>query len=166
MKKEMLNKILNSGGLLCGGFVRDYLIRGEDYNDIDFYFEENIPDIFNNWKSNGRARVNQINGITYHIVEMNPQSDLSCNLFCFNGERLFARPTKILFSYAKSWDLLLKKKFVYTDMLDIRCRTKMLAKGWSQSHIDTRKKSERIAPLYGPWSDFSLAKERFDAVAL
>ena len=166
MKKEMLSSILSYGGLLCGGFVRDWLILGEEHNDIDFYFQGDIPAKFNSWESNGRARVNVIDGVTYHIVLMNPDSDLSCNLFCFDGQRLFARPTRVLFSYAKSWSLIFEKKFVYTNPLDIRCRTKMLNKGWTQDRIDTRQRSEATAPTYGTWSDFTLAKERFDAVAL
>ena len=166
MKKEMLSSVLSYGGLLCGGFVRDWLILGEEHNDIDFYFQGDIPTKFNSWKSNGRARVNEIDGVTYHIVLMNPDSDLSCNLFCFDGQRLFARPTRVMFSYAKSWSLIFEKKFVYTNPLDIRCRTKMLNKGWTQDRIDTRQRSEATAPNYGPWSDFTLAKERFDAVAL
>ena len=163
MKKEILHSILSCGGFLCGGFVRDYLILGEEYNDIDFYFQGDIPSEFNSWKSNGRARVKKIDGVTYHIVLMNPDSDLSCNLFCFDGQRLFARPTKVLFSYDKSWSLIFEKKFVYTNALDIRCRTKMLGKGWTQDRIDTRQKVEALAPLYGPWSNFALAKKRFDA---
>ena len=103
MKKEILSSILSRGGFLCGGFVRDWLILEEEYNDIDFYFRGEIPAEFNSWKSNGRARVNEIDGVTYHIVLMNLDSDLSCNLFCFDGQRLFARPTRVLFSYAKSW---------------------------------------------------------------
>jgi len=165
MKKEILNNIIANGGFLCGGFVRDWLILGEEYNDIDFYFQGYIPAKFNFWKSNGRARVNEIDGVTYHIVLMNPDSDLSCNLFCFDGKRLFARPTRVLFSYAKSWSLIFEKKFVYTNALDIRCRTKMLGKGWTQDRVDTRQGAEALAPLYGPWSDFTLAKERFDALA-
>lgn len=166
MKKEILSNILSCGGFFCGGFVRDWLILGEKCNDIDLYFEGDIPAEFNSWKSNGRARVNEIDGVTYHIVAMNPYSDLSCNLFCFDGEKLFARPTRVLFSYAKSWSLIFEKKFVYTNALDIRCRTKMLNKGWTQDCIDTRQRSEATAPTYGPWSDFTLAKERLDAVAL
>lgn len=166
MKKEILNNIIASGGFLCGGFVRDWLILGEKYNDIDFYFEKQIPDEFASWKSNGRARVNQIDGVTYHIVAMNPHSDLSCNLFCFDGQKLFARPTRVLFSYAKSWELIFEKKFVYTNTLDIRCRTKMLNKGWTQDRIDMRQRKEPLAPICGDWSSFALAKERFDALAL
>ena len=162
----MLNSILDCGGFVCGGFVRDWLILGEQYNDIDFYFQGDIPAQFDSWKSNGRAKVNVIDGVTYHIVLMNPDSDLSCNLFCFDGKKLFARPTKVLFSYAKSWDLIFEKKFVYTNPLDFRCRTKMLEKGWTQERIDTRKRNEFSAPLYGPWSDFTLAKERFDSLSL
>jgi len=165
MKKEILSSVLSCGGFLCGGLVRDYLILGEEYNDIDFYFEGDIPAEFNSWKSNGRARFNEIDGVTHHVVTMNPHSDLSCNLFCFDGQKLFARPTRVLFSYAKSWSLIFEKKFVYTNALDIRCRTKMLSKGWAQDRIDTRQRSERLAPIHGPWSDFALAKERFDAIA-
>jgi hypothetical protein len=166
MKKEILNRVLEYGGFICGGFVRDWLILREEFNDIDFYFEGDIPAEFNSWKSNGRARVKEIDGFTYHIVSMNPQSDLSCNLFCFDGQKLFARPTRVLFSYAKSWSLIFEKKFVYTNALDIRCRTKMLGKGWTQDRIDTRQREEASAPLCGPWSDFTLAKERFNALAL
>lgn len=166
MKKLPLNNILSKQGFICGGFVRDWLILGEQYNDIDFYFNGDLPEEYNSWRSNGRARVNEIDGVTCHIVTMNPDSDLSCNLFCFDGQRLFARPTRVLFSYAKSWSLIFEKKFVYTSALDIRCRTKMLNKGWIQDRIDTRQGADFLAPQYGPWSDFTLAKERFDSIAL
>jgi hypothetical protein len=166
MKNEILNSILSCGGLFCGGFVRDWLILGGEYNDIDFYFEGTIPEKFRSWKSNGRARVNVIDGVIFSLIIMNPHSDLSCNLFCFDGEKIFARPTRVLFSYAKSWELIFDKKFVYTNETDIRCRIKMLEKGWTQDRIDTRQRAVVSSPLYGPWSDFTLAKERFDALAL
>ena len=165
----MLNNILDSGGLLCGGFVRDRLILGEKPNDIDFYFNGKTPQPFQSWDSNGAAKEKIFMGTKYHCIEpvkLSENTDLTCNIFSFNGRELVARPTHNCYSYFKSWELLLKKRFVFTNKKEIRIKLKMLAKGWTQETHDFRRQTEPIAPPFGPWSDFTLAKERFDSLAL
>ena len=99
-------------------------------------------------------------------VKLSENTDLTCNIFSFNGRELVARPTHNCYSYFKSWELLLKKRFVFTNKKEIRIKLKMLAKGWTQETHDFRRQTEPIAPPFGPWSDFTLAKERFDSLAL
>ncbi len=165
----MLTEILDCGGLFCGGLVRDYLIHGEKFNDIDFYFPNEIPEPFRSWKSNGARRIYFDKGVEFHCIEpqrLSGNTDLSCNIFSFDGQKLRARPTLNSFSYFKSWELLQNKRFVFTNTAEVRIKLKMLAKGWTQESRDFRRQSEPIAPPLGPWSDFTLAKERFDALAL
>lgn len=162
MLKELLNNILKAGGLFCGGFVRDYLIRGEDYNDIDFYFPLDIPEPYASWKFIGGAKTMIIAGKKFHCATS--PYDLTCNVFSFDGEKIVARPTYIEFSYAKSWEMIFKKQFVYTNRPDTGAREKMKRRGWEMVSIDFRKRPEPFAPSCGVWSDFKQAKERFESL--
>jgi hypothetical protein len=162
-QKEPLNDILKDGGLFCGGFVRDYLIRGEEYDDIDFYFPEVTPEPYASWDIVGGAKTMIMNKKKFHCCKNTPY-DITCNIFSFNGEKINARPTLLEVSYTRSWELIFERKFIYSDFRDIRVREKMRRRGWEMVGIDFRKRSEPFAPSHGPWSDFTLAAERFTAL--
>jgi hypothetical protein len=162
--KDCLIEILKAGGLFCGGFVRDYLIRGEDYNDIDFYFPLATPEPYDSWKFIGGAKTMTMEGKKFHCGTS--PYDITCNVFSFDGKRIVARPTFMEFSYARSWEMLLKKEFVFTTMRDIPSAEKMKRRGWAKIGNDFRKRAEPFAPTCGVWSEFTLAKERFNALAL
>lgn len=161
--KEKLAEIIKAGGLFCGGFVRDYLIRGEEYNDIDFYFPTTTPEPYSSWEFIGGAKTMFFNGKKFHCGTS--PYDITCNVFSFDGEKIVARPTYMEFSYTRSWEMIFKKEFVFTTMKDISSAEKMKRRGWVKVGSDFRKRSEPLAPSCGMWSDFTLAKERFDALA-
>jgi hypothetical protein len=163
--KEALIDILKAGGLFCGGFVRDYLIRGEPFNDVDFYFPKVIPEPYASWKFVGGAKTIIIDGNKFHCCD-NSYFDISCNIFSFDGQGIVARPTYMEFSYTRSWQMLFNKSFIFNDLRDVRVSEKMKRRGWQMAAIDFRKRAEPFAPSCGVWSDFTLAKERFDALAL
>lgn len=160
--KEQLLKIIQDGGLFCGGFVRDYLIRNESFNDIDFYFPSYVPEPYASWKFIGRAKTMIIDGKKFHCGTS--PYDLTCNVFSFNGENIIARPTFMEFSYARSWNMIFKKEFVLTETKDVFCAAKMQRRGWDKVECDFRKRSEPLAPCFGVWSDFKEAKERFESL--
>lgn len=158
--KEQILKIIKDGGLFCGGFVRDYLIRGEDYNDIDFYFSSEMPEPYVSWPFIGGAKTKFFEGTKFHCGTS--PYDITCNVFSFDGEKIVARPTYMEFSYTRSWEMIFKKEFVFTTMKDISSAEKMKRRGWIKVESDLRKRKKPFAPQEGIWLDFTLAKERFD----
>ena len=160
--KERLLKIIKDGGLFCGGFVRDYLIRGKDYNDIDFYFPTDTPEPYASWKFIGGAKTMIIDGKKFHCGTS--PYDLTCNVFSFDGEKIVARPTFMEFSYTRSWEMIFRKEFVFTEIKDASSAAKMQRRGWSKVGSDFRKRPEPFAPSCGAWSYFKQAKERFDSL--
>ena len=162
MLKEPLNDILKAGGFFCGGFVRDYLIRGESFNDIDFYFEGSIPKPYASWPFIGGAKTQFFEGTKFHCGTS--PYDLTCNVFSFDGKGIVARPTYMMASYAKAWEMLFEKRFIYTHRQDAGAREKMKRRGWIMDGIDFNRRPAPHAPTSGPWSDFTLAAERFTAL--
>lgn len=160
--KEHLLKIIQDGGLFCGGFVRDYLIRGESFNDIDFYFPSHIPEPYVSWQFIGGAKTKIIDGKKYHCGTS--PYDLTCNVFSFDGQKIVARPTYMEFSYARSWEMIFKKEFVLTEIKDVCCAAKMQRRGWNKVGYDCRKRTEPFAPTAGIWDEFMYAKERFEVL--
>ena len=172
----LLNDIAKAGGCFCGGFVRDYLIRGESFNDIDFCFAGKWPNPYAHWPlirtELGRETAEtHIDGIKYHCVNLEA-IDLTCNLFCFDGFRVYPRPCFQYrdkpVDYFKAWEMLLEKKFVMQipAIKNLKLRAKLTKRGWIDCGIDLVVNTLAIPPKFGPWSDFTLAKERFDALAL
>jgi hypothetical protein len=162
MLKEPLNDVLKAGGLFCGGFVRDYLIRGEQFNDLDFYFPKEIPEPYASWPFIGGAKTKFFEGTKFHCG-ISPY-DLTCNVFSFDGEKIVARPTYMTASYAAAWRMILEKRFIFTNLADIIAREKMKRRGWIMEGIDFKRRPAPYAPTAGPWSDFTLAAERFHAL--
>jgi hypothetical protein len=162
MLKEPLNDILKAGGLFCGGFVRDYLIRGEQFNDLDFYFPNEIPEPYASWPFIGGAKTKFFEGTKFHCGTSS--YDLTCNVFSFDGEKIVARPTYMTASYTQAWRMIFERRFIYTHRQDAGAREKMKRRGWEMVSIDFRKRGEPFAPSYGVWSDFKEAKERFDSL--
>lgn len=163
----MIAKILEAGGMLTGGIVRDYLIRGECFNDVDFYFDEE-PDWILEWGSNKKRLSREIDCITYHcqrIVPGTSTQDLTCNLFCFNLKRgLFARPSPYDFDYNYGFAMLLQKEFGVLDLRDANIRFKMVARGWREIYMPKRR-GEIYAPEHGIWDEHTqTARERLEAV--
>ena len=170
-----LNDIIGSGGYFCGGFVRDYLIRGESFNDIDFCFNGLWPNPYASWPlirtEVGRETAEaHIDGMKYHCVNLEA-IDLTCNLFCFDGLKVYPR-TCFQYrdrpvDYLKAWEMLLKKKFVMQvpAIKNVKLRAKLTKRGWIDCGIDLVVSTLSTPPPVGPWSDFTLAKERFDALA-
>jgi hypothetical protein len=162
MLKEPLNDVLKAGGLFCGGFVRDYLIRGEQFNDLDFYFPKEIPEPYASWPFIGGAKTKFFEGTKFHCG-ISPY-DLTCNVFSFDGEKIVARPTYMTASYAAAWRMILEKRFIFTNLADIIAREKMKRRGWIMEGIDFKRRPDPYAPTAGPWSGFSQAAERFTAL--
>jgi|GEM_PF-4073915 len=162
MLKEHLIDIVESGGLFCGGFVRDYLIRGEPFDDLDFYFQGEIPEPYASWPFVGGAKTQLFEGTKYHCGTS--PYDLTCNVFSFDGEKVVARPTYMTTSYAQAWRMIFEKRFIYTHRPDAGAREKMKRRGWIMEGIDFNRRPDPYAPASGPWSDFTLAAERFHAL--
>ena len=167
---ELLNKIISSGGVFCGGFVRDYLIRGEKFNDIDFLFSDGWPHPFSAWPlirtEIGRETAEMhIDGMKYHCVRLEP-IDLTCNMFCFDGEKVFPRKCFEPINYAEAWKLLLNKQFVQQvpAIKNVALKVKLVKRGWEFLGITITNKRMAIPPTSGPWSDFTMAAERFSAL--
>ena len=171
-----LNDIIKSGGYFCGGFVRDYLIRGESFSDIDFCFAGKWPNPYAYWplirtEIRRETAETHIDGMKYHCVNLEA-IDLTCNLFCFDGFKVYPRPCFQYrdkpVDYFKAWEMLLEKKFVMQipAIKNLKLRAKLTKRGWIDCGIDLVVNTLAIPPKFGPWSDFALAKERFDALAL
>jgi hypothetical protein len=162
MLKEHLIDIVESGGLFCGGLVRDYLIRGEPFNDVDFYFQGEIPEPYASWPFVGGAKTQFFEGTKFHCGTS--PYDLTCNVFSFDGEGIVARPTYMMTSYGKSWEMIFEKRFIYTHRQDAGAREKMKRRGWIMDGIDFNRRPDPHAPTSGPWSDFTQAAKRFTAL--
>jgi hypothetical protein len=139
MHSKILSHILNKDGVLYGGFVRDYLIRGEDFRDIDYYF--------NNQFANPNNRLLYINnqpldltsieepvkfifGKEYHIFYRSYYYDLSCNLFGFDKDGFFPLPTQHKdVDLDKAWKGILNKEF-YKLSYGRLSINKLITKGW------------------------------------
>lgn len=167
---ELLNKIISSGGIFCGGFVRDFLIRGEQFNDIDFFFYGEWPHPFSTWPlirtEIGRETAEMhIDGMKYHCVRLEP-IDLTCNMFCFDGEKVFPRKCFEPINYEEAWKLLLNKQFVQQvpAIKNVALKVKLVKRGWEFCGISIVNKKIAIPPIDGEWFDFKQAKERFDSL--
>ena len=167
---ELLSKIIDCGGIFCGGFVRDYLIRGEQFNDIDFFFFGEWPHPFSAWplirSEHGRETAEyHADGIKFHCVRLEP-IDLTCNLFCFDGQKIFPRKCFNPIDYKKAWEMLLNKQFIQQvpAIKNIALKTKLLKRRWEFHGISMATKTIANPNISGPWSDFTLAAERFHAL--
>lgn len=163
----MIAKILESGGMLTGGIVRDWLIRGETFNDVDFYFDQE-PEWILEWGSKNKRLFREVDCVTYHcqrIVPGTSTQDLTCNLFSFSLKRgLFARPSPYDFDYNYGFAMLLQKEFGVLDLRDANIRFKMIGRGWKEIYMP-KKRREVYAPESGIWDAYSdLARQRLNLI--
>lgn len=170
--QDLLNDVVGKGGFFCGGFVRDYLIRGETFNDIDFCFRGEWPEPYNSWTpisvvKNSRTVESRIDGMKFQCVELE-NFDLSCNVFSFDGQNLFPRTFASPFNYLEAWDLIFRKKFItqVPGIKNIRLRAKLQKKGWEQEGMVFLDGRIETPPATGPWTNFVEAKQRFDRLAV
>jgi hypothetical protein len=169
--QDLLNDIVVKDGIFCGGFVRDYLIRGEPFNDLDFYFPGEWPEPYSSWRlirslKNRETCENIIEGMKCHCVRLEAL-DLSCNVFSFDGEKLFPRTFYSPINYLEAWNLIFKKQFVtqVPGIKNIKLRAKLQKRGWEQAGIVYLNEEKEIPPAIGPWTNFVEAKKRFDRLA-
>lgn len=163
MVRQVVQKIYQEGGVFVGGFVRDYLIRQEPFNDFDFYFESPPPWI-QEWDFWGCAHRRKTAGKDFHCQKVPFDWDLSCNFFNFSKEKgLFAKPVTSVFPHSEAFDLVLKKEFAYLEPRAGNLRIKMLQRGWHSRVVNFGKRESAWAPLSGPWDAMQgVFRERFD----
>lgn len=148
---DVVEKIYEEGGVFVGGFVRDYIIRGEPFNDFDFYFESPPPWI-KEWDFWGYAHRRKIGGKDFHCQKVPFDWDLSCNFFNFSKEKgLFAKPITSTFCHEKAFEMILGKEFAYLEPRSGNLRVKMLQRGWINREVNFGKKDLATAPEAGSW---------------
>jgi len=169
--RDLLNDVLVKGGFFCGGFVRDYLIRGEPFNDIDFFFPGEWPEPYRSWHYRrdipGKEVVeNYADGIKYNCIKIEPL-EFSCNVFCFDGKNIFPRACCKPMDYVKAWELLLQKKYVMQvpGIKNVVFEVKIKKRGWKKAEAVWTHGEIEEPPVTGPWVDFKEAKERFNKLA-
>jgi hypothetical protein len=160
----MIKQIYESNGTFTGGIVRDYLLLGEMFNDVDFYFNTEPKWIYE-WANNHQKFWMVKDCVTYHCQKVPFNWDLSCNLFNFSKERgIFAKPSIHKFNYEVAFEMLLNKRFVLLHKFAINLKFKMIARGWvaEPSFYETQ---EEQAPKHGSWEQYSeIASERMKAL--
>lgn len=176
---EQINEILDKGGLINGGFVRDFLIRGEPFKDIDFVFfgleRHPFPDWenYSNFGLEHNVKKKTVDGYELNVMN-NPQpfyNEISCNRFSFDGSRLYLKKSTIDFCPMKCFEMILKKELTkfhdpnhqYMVAMNLKKFYALRSRGWKWDKMarEVNKPVEQHDP-YGPWSDFKLAKERYD----
>lgn len=153
----LISKILDHGGVFIGGFVRDYLILGEHYNDIDFILRKDAGIKITNWKDSYMGREFVHNDTVFHWQYSFFPTDISCNFFGFSSEGIISRPTKINYSYEKSLRLIFEKKYVYfCPQDDMRVALKMRKRGWKMCQmLPNQITTEMKSPLHGSWESLN-----------
>jgi hypothetical protein len=165
--QDLLSDIVKKGGIFCGGFVRDYLIRGEPFSDIDFYFPGKWPEPYVSWDYK-RSIKNQevvqrfIDGVKFDCIKMKP-FQCTCNIFSFDGEKIFPRACCKPLDYLQAWELLLEKKFILQipALENVIYEQKIKRKGWKKHGTVYITGEIEEPPTIGPWTNFVEAKERF-----
>lgn len=138
---KAISKILEQDGFFFGGFVRDFLIRGEKFSDIDYCFSNSsylelmnayiLDSNFNNKIDLANLmEISYIDGLNFHYSPVRGYYyDLSCNLFGFDKNGFFPLPSFHSFDLNKAWELLINKKFF--KLCDGRLTIKkMIRNGW------------------------------------
>lgn len=166
MNSQIVLGLLEKNACFYGGFVRDYLIRGESFKDIDYYFSDgficpqektinilNYGDIF---FACVYERDKYLFGKKYHFFHRQFYYDLSCNLFGFDKHGFFPLPSQHpTFDLEIAWEGVLNKSFFV--LSEGRLTTnKMLDKGWKLAGktIDYNKKiSEKNRT--GAWQQYN-----------
>jgi len=170
---RVIYKILNTDGFLSGGFVRDFLIRGEKFSDVDYGFHNSFSE--NNMRRTiniiGKGEVNLnfleqkdwLDGLLFHYCPRTYYYDLSCNLFGFDKNGFFPFPSFHTFDLNKAWELILNKKFY--KLCDGKLTTnKMLNLGWKMEDEINDKENQIIKhPRNGIWNNYDkIAMQRLN----
>jgi len=141
MDSQILSFILEKNAFFYGGFVRDYLIRGEKFNDIDYDFHHGDIDSkegtinINNKKitiGNIQERKKIFFNHKYHYYHRMYYYDLSCNLFGFDKDGFFPLPCEHPnVDFEKVWQAILNKEFYILCKPNRRIRLKnFLSRNW------------------------------------
>jgi hypothetical protein len=162
---KVISKILNTNGFFSGGFVRDFLIRGEKFSDIDysFYNSYSINSLNKTVNILGKGQVDLssleqkdwLDGLLFHYYQRPYYYDLSCNFFGFDKDGFFPLPSFHTFDLNKAWELILNKKFY--KLCDGKLTTiKMLNLGWEMEGEIYDKEDQIIKhPKNGIWDNYN-----------
>ena len=164
--RSIINEILQRGGELLGGFVRDYLIRGEAFSDIDFVLPRHEDlGIGLSKKSQTHAEF-IIDNTRFHWQYSAFETDLSCNFFHYSLHGIVAKPTKINYSYERSFGLIKDKEFAYFAQSCMPIRRKMILRGWVMAEsLHKQIRPTLHAPKHGTWEALNhIAQQRIDAL--
>ena len=164
---------LEKGAILRGGFVRDWLIRGEKFTDIDFELFSEPDEYFKSWEDHPAAwassyfiKAKVVDGMWFDVIRKpvnNELCELSCNIFGFDGNRLVLLPFPTKFCPKKSWEMILEKKF--TRLFDRAAPDavgKIAEKKWKFVYSKPEIGPLTDINMVGPWTHFTEAKRRFD----
>ena len=162
---RVISKILNTNGFFSGGFVRDFLIRGEKFSDIDYAFHDSISanhlDKIINLEGKGQVDLgfleqkDWLDGLPFHYCPRIYYYDLSCNLFGFDKNGFFPLPSFHTFDLNKAWELILNKKFykLCNGRLTIN---KMLNLGWNiEGEINDKQDQIIEHDRNGIWNNYN-----------
>lgn len=163
MNSQILSYLLEDGGIFYGGFVRDYLIRGESFNDIDYSFADEmsidktlyIDDVPVNFADTEERR-KMIFGKEYHFFHRSYYYDLSCNLFGFDKDGFFPLPSQHKdVDLDKCWNGILNKEF-YKISRGILKTDKLKMRGWEMIDETTDLSQDIIIKdRTGIWQDYN-----------
>ena len=169
----VISRLLIVKGFFLGGFVRDFLIRGEKFQDIDYSFHypfalsDSDATILNQNEiirlDDSEESKRRINGLYFHYCPTSYYYDLSCNLFGFDKDGFFPLPSYHLFDLNKAWELILDKKFY--KLCDGKLTTqKMLRQNWEMVGEIQDKENQIIHhDRNGIWNDYNkIAKQRLN----
>lgn len=157
MNKDIIFNLLHEGYYLYGGFVRDYLIRGETFSDIDYYKDSFNGKILNVITKYGLFQAGQedqsICRVNYHFKLRSFSNDLSCNFFGFNKDGFFALPTEHDFCYNKAFEMILNKEYYYLGG-EVN-QNKLMSRGWKKVGEENNKREDITAPSEGIWNEYT-----------
>lgn len=162
--------------IFWGGFVRDYLIRGESFNDIDIdpsQCEVNLIDYLDNNYSEFKTTCNFfptyiINNYKIQIVHLNGKEgfkpiDLSCNIFGFKNREIVPLDFPNSCDFEEHFNLILKKEMYLLSKNDIRRAKKFQERGWKINGFKFHK--EENAKVRNVWENYNqIARKRFDKI--
>ena len=163
MNKDIIFNLLYSDYYLYGGFVRDYLILGERFSDVDYYGKNSNVKLLNVKTNHGLFQAGlseqSVCKVSYHFQLRSYFNDLSCNFFGFDKNGFFALPTEHSFCYNKAFELILNKQ--YYDLGGQVNESKLMLKGWKRVGKENDKRDEITAPTEGVWTEYNaIAFER------
>ena len=154
---EAFTRILDADGIIMGGFVRDFLIVGEGFGDIDFEIPGMDSPLFEGMKSCIASHEKTIGTTRFHQTRRKDCTDLSCNFFGLSKDGIFARPLKAMFSYELAFRMIAQKRYRLFNPMDARLVFKMEKKGWQmEGYLDCSIMDiPAKAPAHGSWQSLN-----------